>query len=111
MEWLGQRQRGVAVVVLAGLVLSILVTTVLAPLASSDPDGLERVAEDLGFADSEAQSATAESALADYALGGVSDEGWSTRGAGLIGLVVTAGVGVVVFSAVRRRSAGHDRAR
>ena len=52
-----------------------------------------------------------DSALADYALGGVSDEGWSTRGAGLIGLVVTAGVGVVVFSAVRRRSAGHDRAR
>ena len=36
---------------LAGLALAALVVVVLAPLASSDPDGLERVAIDAGFAE------------------------------------------------------------
>ena len=35
---------------LAGLVLAALVVVVFAPLASGDPDGLNRVAENLGFA-------------------------------------------------------------
>ena len=33
----------------AGLAIAALVVVVLAPLASPDPDGLERVAEDTGF--------------------------------------------------------------
>ena len=36
---------------LAGLLLAVAVVVVLAPLASSDPDGLERVAIDAGFAE------------------------------------------------------------
>jgi hypothetical protein len=32
-----------------GLAIAALVVIVLAPLASADPDGLERVAEDQGF--------------------------------------------------------------
>lgn len=38
---------------LAGLVLAALVVVVFAPLASGDPDGLNRVAETLGFAQRE----------------------------------------------------------
>lgn len=38
---------------LAGLVLAALVVVVFAPLASGDPDGLNRVAENLGFAQHE----------------------------------------------------------
>src|SRR5207253_1608486 len=34
---------------LAGLAIAALVVVILAPLASSDPDGLERVAQDHGF--------------------------------------------------------------
>jgi cobalt/nickel transport system permease protein len=35
---------------LVGLVLAALVVVIFAPLASGDPDGLNRVAENLGFA-------------------------------------------------------------
>ena len=36
---------------LAGLAVAAIVVVILAPLASSDPDGLERVAIDAGFAE------------------------------------------------------------
>ena len=35
---------------IAGLLITVLVVIFLAPLASSDPDGLDRVSEDKGFA-------------------------------------------------------------
>lgn len=38
---------------LVGLVVAVLVVIIFAPLASGDPDGLNRVAENLGFAQRE----------------------------------------------------------
>ena len=69
-----------------GLAIAVLVVVILAPLASSDPDGLERVAEDAGFL-AAAQEAP-YSILPDYTVPGVEDGTLSTILAGLIGVAV-----------------------
>ena len=69
----------------AGLVLAALVVIVLAPLASGDPDGLNRVAENLGFADRE-QPAPYE-ILPGYEVPFLTGNA-STIVAGLIGVLV-----------------------
>jgi cobalt/nickel transport system permease protein len=59
--------------------------TLLAPLASGDPDGLERVAEDQGFID-RAQEAPFN-LLPDYTIPGL-EGGFSTILAGVVGLLI-----------------------
>jgi hypothetical protein len=71
---------------LAGLGISALVVILLAPLASPDPDGLERVAEDAGFMD-RAQAAIYQ-ALPDYTIPGVDNAVLSTILAGLAGVAI-----------------------
>ncbi len=71
---------------IAGLSLAVLVVIVLAPLASSDPDGLERVAIDAGFA---AQgSDAAYTILPDYSVPFLGDSALSLIVAGLIGVAL-----------------------
>ena len=70
----------------AGLVLAALIVIVLAPLASSDPDGLERVASDGGWL-REAQAAPYQ-ILPGYSVPGVDAASLSTMLAGLIGVVI-----------------------
>ncbi len=70
----------------AGLAIAALVVIILAPLASSDPDGLERVAEDQGFLD-RAQNALYQ-ILPDYSIPGIDDPFLTTVLAGLIGVAV-----------------------
>ncbi len=72
-----------------GLALA-LVVTLLAPLASPHPDGLERVAEDVGFIEA-AQDAPYE-IIPDYVLPGVSNEALATIAAGAVGTLIVAGV-------------------
>jgi len=85
----------------AGLALALAVT-LLAPLASPHPDGLERVAEDQGFGET-AQDAPYE-IIPDYVLPGVPDERLATIAAGLVGTLVVAGVAFAV-ARLRRQSA------
>lgn len=74
---------------LVGLTFAIIIVA-LSPLASAQPDGLERVAEDQGFIE-QARDAPYQ-VLPDYSVPGVSNERVSTILAGLIGLaLVTAG--------------------
>lgn len=70
----------------AGLGIAALVVIILAPLASPDPDGLERVAEDKGFL-AQAQDAL-YSILPDYTIPGIDDPATTTILAGLVGLVI-----------------------
>lgn len=60
------------------------------PLASSSPDGLERVAEDKGFIDL-GQEAPFQ-IIADYAFPGIENEALATILAGLIGTIILFGV-------------------
>jgi cobalt/nickel transport system permease protein len=94
--------------VAAGLVVAALLVLVAAPLTSAEPDGLERVAIDQGFNDSAQSHDIAESPLADYGVSGIEEESTGTRVAGLVGVLVTFGVGAVivgVFVVIRRKRA------
>lgn len=91
----------------AGLVVAALLVFAVAPLASSEPDGLERVAIEQGFADSAVDHSLRESPLADYEVRAVEDEQTGTRFAGVVGVLVTFGVGagiVGVFAVLRKRN-------
>jgi cobalt/nickel transport system permease protein len=83
-----------------GLVVALAVT-LFAPLASEHPDGLERVAEDLGFIDL-AQDAPYE-IIPDYALPGVSEGSpAATILAGIVGVLIVAIVGLGIAFAIAR---------
>ena len=73
----------------------------MAPLASGDPDGLERVAIDHGFADTATDSAAAGSPLADYGVDGVADEQAGTGISGTAGIVAAFTAGVVLLGGAR----------
>ncbi len=88
---------------LVGLAIAALVVVVLAPLASADPDGLERVAEDQGFIGL-AQNVFA-GLLGDYAIPGVDNTWLSTVLAGLLGVAIVAVVVLVLGRLVARRRA------
>lgn len=83
-----------------GLGISLLIALVLSPFASSDPDGLERVAQDLKFEDKALEVAPTQQQLPfhavfdEYALRGVPDkiEFVATPIAGLVGTLVTFGL-------------------
>ena len=104
-----------AVVIAAGIAIPVAVAVRVSPFASSEPDGLERVAIDEGFDHTATDHALADGPTADYAVDGVDDEGLSTGLAGLIGVAVTfalaAGLTVLVRRMGGRRSdpGGADR--
>jgi cobalt/nickel transport system permease protein len=83
-----------------GLAIAALIVVVLAPLASADPDGLERVAGDHGFLQSARDAIY--SIIPDYTVPGV-DGNLSTILAGLIGIVIVFGLMVLVGRLLARR--------
>jgi hypothetical protein len=89
---------------LAGLGIAVLVVVILAPLASPDPDGLERVAEDTGFL-GQAQDALFR-ILPDYTIPGIDDPTVTTIVAGLIGLAIVFGAMWGVGRLLARRRSG-----
>lgn len=89
---------------IAGFVLSFVLAGVVSNFASSSPDGLEKVAEDIGFLDSAKDHTYADGPLADYGVKGIENERLSTGTAGVIGVIATAGVSTGLFFVLRRKS-------
>jgi len=75
-------RKGLTAVVVGGLIVAGGLAFFISPLASSSPDGLERVATDEGFIDTAQDHDLADGPLADYGVQGVDDESLST---GLVG--------------------------
>ena len=69
--------------------LVCLAVACLSPLASSSPDGLERVAEDKGFIDLGLEAPF--QVIADYVFPGIENEALATILAGLIGTLILFG--------------------
>jgi cobalt/nickel transport system permease protein len=104
------RRRSVRPFVLVGLAVTLVVAVGVAQFAVDDPDGLERVAEDTGFAEAAEDHRFESSVFADYATSGVVNESWSLAIAGTAGVLLTLLVGSGLFLAVRRRDLeGHSR--
>jgi len=92
---------------IAGLLLAVTVV-LFSPLASSHPDGLERVAEDTGFIE-EAEPSPYE-VLPDYTVPGVRNEAASTIAAGIIGTLLVFALGYGLSRAVRRKDGAEGSA-
>jgi hypothetical protein len=86
---------------LVGLGIVVLVVVVLAPLASGDPDGLMRVAEDLGIV-APADGAGA-GPFAGYTVPWIDDPAVSTIVSGLLGVAIVGGLMVGLGRLLRRR--------
>ncbi|WP_181310348.1 PDGLE domain-containing protein [Nocardioides campestrisoli] len=96
---------------LAGLLVSLLVAGGLSYYASSNPDGLEHVAEQTGFLDSADEHAAGDGPLADYQVKGVEDARLSGALAGLLGSGTVLLLAGGIFWVVRRRGSGPDSSR
>ncbi len=93
-------------IIAAGIFLALIVAVFLSPWASSWPDGLERVAENLGFlkkAEGPGISVWANSPLPDYKLPGVQNERWATGLAGLVGTLAMAAIGWGLARLLKKR--------
>ena len=100
--------------VIVGVAVALLLAGVVSFYASSNPDGLEYVAEQTGFLDTAEENPVADGPLADYRAEGVQNERLSGGLAGVVGaLVVLLLAGGLAFG-VRRstnpadQSAGTD---
>lgn len=87
--------------ILAGTLVA-LAAVLLAPFASGDPDGLERVAEDLGFL--EAGLDAPYQILPDYTIPFLGETALSTIVAGIVGALVMLGMMVVIGSLLKKRN-------
>lgn len=85
-----------------GLIIALAVT-ILSPLASPSPDGLERVAEDQGFIDRALEPFY--EVIPDYVLPGVPNEDLATILAGMVGVLIVFGLSFGAAYALRGKEA------
>ena len=90
--------------VVGGLMLALALAFFVSPYASSSPDGLNKVAEDKGFDGSAQGHALDDGPLAGYAVKGVDDANLSKGLAGIIGVTMTFGIGLILFGLLVRRN-------
>lgn len=90
-------------VLVGAFVVALILAGVLSYYASGSPDGLNRVALDKGFSDTEKPHGTADGPLAGYSITGVDNERLAGGLAGIVGVVVVLSVASGLAFAVRRR--------
>ncbi len=73
--------------IIGGFIISVILAVFFSPFASSFPDGLERVAKDLGFIHREV-GAIVKSPIPDYTFPFVRSEKLATSLAGLFGTLI-----------------------
>lgn len=85
------------------LLVSLVLAGIVSYYASSNPDGLEKVATDKGIDAKEKDHSLKDSPLSDYGVKGVNDSRLSGGLAGVIGVGAVLVVGGGLFWVVRRR--------
>jgi hypothetical protein len=103
------RSSNLRIFLLGGLLVAIGLATLVSGFASGSPDGLNKVAEDHGFAATAKEHLFENGPLAGYAVKGVNSDRLSTALAGLIGVLVTFGVGLALFALLRAMRPDRDR--
>lgn len=96
--------------VVTGLLLTLLLAGVVSFYASGHPDGLNYVAEKVGFSGAAKPHASDGSPLSGYATRGVADHRLSRGVAGVIGVVVVGLLFTSLTWALRRRRTHEDPA-
>ena len=83
--------------------LALAIALFLSPFASSLPDGLERVAKDLGFFEKGEGAEILKAPIPDYKIPGLDNEGFSTAFSGKMGTFALVGIGIGVARLLRRK--------
>jgi hypothetical protein len=83
------RARSWMILIAAGIGVALLIT-LFSPLASGNPDGLERVAEDKEFIDQAREPGY--SLIPDYTFPGVDNEALATILSGVVGVLIVAAI-------------------
>lgn len=103
-----RRPIGIGAFAVGALVVAVLLAALASPFASTQPDGLNKVAIDQGFDRHAEDSAVADGPLAGYGVTSVRDEKVSKGLSGVIGVAVTVAIAGVLFGGmwmrVRRRT-------
>ncbi len=88
--------------IIFGLVIALICAGLISLFASSFPDGLERVAENLGFIEKGEGDPVLKSPIPDYALPGIKNEKLATSFAGIIGTLLVFVVGYGTAEIIRQ---------
>jgi cobalt/nickel transport protein len=89
---------------IAGFLISLFLAGVVSFYASSSPDGLEKVAEDLRFSETAKEHTNADGTFADYGVKGIDPRSRASVGvAGVAGVIGTAIVAGVSFTLIARK--------
>jgi cobalt/nickel transport protein len=93
-----------------GILIILIIAMALSLVASSFPDGLEKVAENYGFID-RAVEVLPEGffLIPDYAFGGIENEYWQTSLAGFFGVLIILAIFAMVY--LIYRAAGNKKTR
>ena len=94
---------------LGGLLVAIGLAMLVSGFASAEPDGLNKVAEDQGIAAFAKEHLFENGPLAGYAVKGVGNDRLGTAISGLIGVLVTFGVGLALFALLRAMRSGSGK--
>lgn len=86
----------------AGIAVAVALAFFVSPLASSEPDGLDKVAIETRFDVAETPHALDGTPTAHYDVRGLDNDRLSTGLAGVIGVVVTFALAAGLFAIVRR---------
>jgi len=103
------RSSNLRLFLLGGLLVAAGLALFVSGFASGSPDGLEKVAQDKGFLQQARDHLFADGPLAGYTVRGIDDQRLSTGVSGLIGVLVTFGLGLALFALVRAMRSGRDR--
>jgi hypothetical protein len=85
-----------------GVLILAFLLVALSPLASSWPDGMERVAEDQGFAEKSADAPY--QFIPDYVVSGMRGDALPTILAGILGVLILFGVGYGLARLLRAKN-------
>jgi cobalt/nickel transport protein len=85
------------------LLVSIGLAGIVSFYASSSPDGLEKVAGDIGFIETAKDHTLDNSALADYGVAGIENERLSVGIAGIIGVIATGLLMYLIIKFISRK--------
>ena len=85
--------------IVIGLIIAVIVAFFLSPLASSWPDGLEKVANDYGFIAKGEVGSVLKSPIPDYVFPGIKNEKLAVSISGFLGTVIifVAGLSLAFF--------------
>jgi cobalt/nickel transport protein len=89
--------------IVIGLIIAVIVAFFLSPLASSWPDGLERVAHDYGFIAKGELGSVLKSPIPDYIFPGLKNEKLTVSISGFLGTMIIFVIGYTLAFFLKKR--------